>query len=278
MNYSSPGIASSPSPLSASLLFYFIFYFYFLNFLPAFDFVISEHDFVSPILDVVTRLCVCTAQHATYICHLKRDLESLRNRMVDLKNLSEDVKARVELVEQQNMRATRTVKGWLRKIDLVEVDVDRILQRGDLEVENKCLGSCFPKNFRLTYKLGKKVSEQQITIVNLLANGRDIAWVSNGSPIVRVDEMPLGHTWGLDWLYDKVCCCLMEDKVGIIGLHGIGGIGKTTLMKKINNNFFKRKAQFNTVIWVAVSRQASVGAAQEVIRNKLQIPNSMWKG
>lgn len=162
--------------------------------------------------------------------------------MVDLKNLSEDVKARVELVEQQNMRATRTVKGWLRKIDLVEVDVDRILQRGDLEVENKCLGSCFPKNFRLTYKLGKRVSEQQITIVNLLANGRDIAWVSNGSPIVRVDEMPLGHTWGLDWLYDKVCCCLMEDKVGIIGLHGIGGIGKTTLMKKINNNFFKRKA------------------------------------
>lgn len=51
--------------------------------------------------------------------------------MVDLKNLSEDVKARVELVEQQNMRATRTVKGWLRKIDLVEVDVDRILQQGD---------------------------------------------------------------------------------------------------------------------------------------------------
>lgn len=49
-------------------------------------------------------------------------------------------------------------------------------------------------------------------------------------------------------------------------------------MKKINNNFFKRKTQFNTVIWVAVSRQASVGAAQEVIRNKLQIPNSMWKG
>lgn len=107
--------------------------------------------------------------------------------MVDLKNLSEDVKTRVELAEQQNMRATRTVKGWLWKIDLAEVDVDRILQQGDLEVENKCLGSCFPKNFRLTYKLGKRVSEQQITIVNLLADGRDIAWVSNGSPIVRVD-------------------------------------------------------------------------------------------
>ncbi|XP_034695583.1 disease resistance protein RPS5-like [Vitis riparia] len=49
-------------------------------------------------------------------------------------------------------------------------------------------------------------------------------------------------------------------------------------MKKINNEFLKTSHQFDTVIWVTVSEKASVKAAQEVIRNKLQIPDSMWQG
>ncbi|RVW28706.1 Disease resistance protein RPS5 [Vitis vinifera] len=203
-------------------------------------------DFVSPILDVVSRLYACTAKHADYIFHLKRNLESLRNKMVELKNLSEDVKARVELAERQNMRVRGVVKGWLERVDFVEVEVDLIMQQGDLEVEKKCLGSCCPKNF----------------------------W----APCARVAEMPLGYTVGEDWLYEKVCSCLIEDKVGIIGLYGTGGVGKTTLMKKINNEFLKTKHQFGVVIWVSVSKQASVRTTQEVIRNKLQIPDGMWQG
>ena len=97
-------------------------------------------------------------------------------------------------------------------------------------------------------------------------------------PRVVADEMPLGHTVGLDWLYETVCSCLTGYQVGIIALYGTGGVGKTTLMRKINNEFLKTSHQFNTVIWVTVSKQASVKAAQEVIRNKLQIPDSLWQG
>ncbi|KAJ9682726.1 hypothetical protein PVL29_018622 [Vitis rotundifolia] len=102
--------------------------------------------------------------------------------------------------------------------------------------------------------------------------------ISDRLPRAVVDEVPLGHIVGLDWLYMRVCSCLTEHQVGIIGLYGTGGIGKTTLMKKINNEFLKTSHQFDTVIWVAVSKQASVRAAQEVIRNQLQIPDSMWQG
>ncbi|CBI36249.3 unnamed protein product, partial [Vitis vinifera] len=106
--------------------------------------------------------------------------------------------------------------------------------------------------------------------------------ISDRLPRAVVDEMPLGHIVGLDRLYERVCSCLTDYKVRIIGLYGTGGIGKTTLMKKINNEFLKTSHQFDTVIWVAVSKkekvQESVRAAQEVIRNQLQIPDSMWQG
>ena len=147
-----------------------------------------------------------------------------------------------------------------------------------LEVDKKCLGSSCPKNFWSSFKLGKKVSGNTITIVNLLGEGRNFDSMAYRAPRVRVDEMPIGHTVGLDWLYEKVCSCLTEDKVGIIGLYGTGGVGKTTLMKKINNEFLKTKHQSGVVIWVSLSKQASVRTAQEVIRNKLQIPDSIWQG
>ncbi|RVW28705.1 putative disease resistance protein [Vitis vinifera] len=155
-------------------------------------------DFVSPILDVVSRLYACTAKHACYIFHVKRDLEFLRSIMVELKNLSEDMKARVELAEQENLRVRGEVKQWLRQIDVLDVRVDQILQQGDLEVEKRCLGSCCPKNFWSTYKVGKRVSKQFITVVIRLGERRRFDSVAYRAPCVRVDEMPLGHTVGVD--------------------------------------------------------------------------------
>ena len=96
-------------------------------------------------------------------------------------------------------------------------------------------------------------------------------------PGTRLYEMPPEPTVGLDTLHETVCRRLTDNKVGIVGLYGTGGVGKTTLMKKINNELVKTKYQFHIVIWVAVSKQASVAAAQEVIRNRLQIPDSMWQ-
>ena len=221
-------------------------------------------DFVSPVLDVLTRLYACTAKHAANIFHLKQDLEFLRDKMVELKNLSEDVKARVEIADQQNMRVIGEVKNWLSKVNFIEFRVE-ILQQGDLEAEKKCLGSCCPKNFWSSFKLGKKVSGNTITIVNLLGEGRNFDSVAYRALRVLVDKMPIGNTVGLDWLNKKVYSCLNEDKVGIIGLYGTGGVGRTTLMKKINNEFLKTKHQFGVVIWVSMSKQASVRTAQEVV-------------
>lgn len=73
--------------------------------------------------------------------------------------------------------------------------------------------------------------------------------------------MPLGHTVA-DSFYMRVCKCVLQYQGGIVRLYGIGGIGQTTLMKKIYNEFPKYSYRFNTVIWVSISKQEAVGAAQ----------------
>ena len=51
----------------------------------------------------------------------------------------------------------------------------------------------------------------------------------------------------------------------------------TTLMTKVNNEFIRASKIFEIAIWVVVSRPASVEKVQEVIRNKLDIPEDRWR-
>ena len=54
-------------------------------------------------------------------------------------------------------------------------------------------------------------------------------------------------------------------------------MGKTTLLKKINNEFLKTKLGFHGVIWVVLAQPVSVNKVQEVLLNKLQVPHHEWK-
>ncbi|CAN7020357.1 unnamed protein product, partial [Brassica rapa subsp. trilocularis] len=67
-----------------------------------------------------------------------------------------------------------------------------------------------------------------------------------------------------------------KDKVGVVGLHGMGGVGKTTLLTQINNKFSKTGEGFDIVIWVEVSRNASVRKIQESIAKKLGLVGKEW--
>ena len=73
-----------------------------------------------------------------------------------------------------------------------------------------------------------------------------------------MDEKPAEKTVGLDLKFVEVWKWMADEKVGIIGLYGMGGVGKTTLLKKINNEFLETKLGFDVVIWVVVAKPANI--------------------
>ena len=232
-------------------------------------------DCVSPILDIAACIWDCSAKRAVYIQELEKNLNSLRNEMVELKNRGEDVRRRVELAEQQQMMRRREVDGWLLNVEVIESEVSRVLQEGDREVQKRCLRSC-PRNCWSSYKTGKMV-RRKLDAVFKLKNKGSFDVVAYRVPCSLVDERPMEKTVGLDLTYERVCSCLKDGQVGIIGLYGMGGVGKTTLLKRINNEFLATSHDFDIVIWVVVSKPARIEKVQEVIRNKLQIQDDLWK-
>ena len=62
---------------------------------------------------------------------------------------------------------------------------------------------------------------------------------------------------------------LMGDEIGMIGVCGMGGIGKTTIMKHIYNQLLKETK--HKVIWVTVSTQLNINKLQQDIATAMDI-------
>ncbi|GKV50962.1 hypothetical protein SLEP1_g57639 [Rubroshorea leprosula] len=98
---------------------------------------------------------------------------------------------------------------------------------------------------------------------------------------VTIDRPPQGiilpteNVVGEDFVEEKIWGYLMGNEVRKIGVCGDGGIGKTTIMKHINNELLS-VTKFDRVIWVHVSYPLSVINLQEniahAIDDKLRLP------
>ena len=201
-------------------------------------------DLVTQNMNIASHLWNCITNQATYICDLEENLELLRNDKNKLNDLRQEVRRRVRREEiTQHMKRTERVDGWLQKVEVLEGQVEVILQNGDQELQKKCLLSCCPWNCISSYRLGKAVSKKIIAVSDAIKEA-DFDVVAYQLPRAPVDEMPMENiTVGLDTLLEKVWSCLADKNVRIIGLYGIGGVGKTTLLKKINNKFLNQYVQ-----------------------------------
>ncbi|XP_019077694.1 probable disease resistance protein At5g63020 [Vitis vinifera] len=232
-------------------------------------------EFLSSIAGLIPCFYDHTSRHTLYIRDLKKNLRALSQKMEELNNLYEDVTARVEGEEQRQMRRRKEVGGWIRGVEEMVEEVNEILRRGDQEIQKRCLRCC-PRNCWSSYKIGKAVSEKLVTLSDQIGRGHfDV--VAEMLPRPLVDELPMEETVGSELAYGRICGFLKDPQVGIMGLYGMGGVGKTTLLKKINNDFLTTSSDFDVVIWDVVSKPPNIEKIQEVIWNKLQIPRDIWE-
>ncbi|XXG69447.1 hypothetical protein AAC387_Pa06g2312 [Persea americana] len=69
---------------------------------------------------------------------------------------------------------------------------------------------------------------------------------------------------------DKIWDLLHDKHTSVICIYGMGGIGKTTLMKAINNKL-QATSEFRFVIWVTVSKQLNLQKIQKEIMSRLHL-------
>ncbi|KAL5717621.1 mitogen-activated protein kinase kinase [Ranunculus cassubicifolius] len=227
-------------------------------------------DFVRPIADCISCLWNHGERHLNYIGRLGDSLNELRMSMDELKNHRDDVIRRVNAAEAQLLIRTNLVTGWIRSVELLEHDVDSILEEGSKQLGKSCAsGCCFPKNHWTSYKLGKKAMTKLIHMKVVKSKG-EFEVVAELPPPATVQLAPENSTVGLELMFANVWSLLGKEDVGIMGLYGMGGVGKTSILTKINNEFEKSKNHgFDFIIWVMITKDVNIGRVQKDIGKRL---------
>ncbi|KAA8535680.1 hypothetical protein F0562_030683 [Nyssa sinensis] len=99
---------------------------------------------------------------------------------------------------------TERVQKRLKDVEALEIEVKKVLQKDNQEIQKKCLEGYCPKNCCVSYKLGK-LGRKKLTAVTELVKGADFHVVTRMLPPGPVDERPVVTTVGLDHM-------LVEDK------------------------------------------------------------------
>ncbi|PIA29040.1 hypothetical protein AQUCO_06300008v1 [Aquilegia coerulea] len=208
-------------------------------------------DLVSPIIDIVSRVMDCSTRHVNYLHGLEEKLNQLKEKMDQLNEIKSDVNNKVIAAEEQLMVRTNEVNGWMQRVEARGHKVEEILLEGTQHLER-------------SYKLGKTVVKSLILVEELKRNGVFEAFAES-PPVPLTQELPVTPTVGLDSIFERAWNFLGENSVRIMGLYGMGGVGKTTLLKKINND----SSNFDIVMWVVISKEVNMARVQKEIGKKL---------
>ncbi|TYH15328.1 hypothetical protein ES288_A05G032800v1 [Gossypium darwinii] len=215
-------------------------------------------DFITPLIGIIDRLCTATASRASRVINLDRSMHSLTAELNELMDKRDDLTTRLERAELDGSRRTNEVQRWLARVEVIEAEAASIME--NFGQSRQGLG-CFNPSCRSKYNMSTEMIEKL----------KDIRLVTEPRP-APVEEKPCKPAIGIGVMLDKVWEFLEEEKVGIIALYGMGGVGKTTLLKTINNAFLSSDHNFDVVIWVLVSKEFVVSKIQQSIVARLGLP------
>ncbi|KAB2095172.1 hypothetical protein ERO13_A01G017850v2, partial [Gossypium hirsutum] len=137
------------------------------------------------------------------------------------------------------------------------------------------MGGCCSRHPRSSHKFGKQIVKRLQEVKDQKQKG-DFGIVAEKSPLPSVTKRSTEPTVGLESNLSKVWSCLQKQQVGIIGLYGLGGVGKTTLLNQINNKFLDMPHDYH-VIWTVASQDRPIEKVQDQIAKRIGLLNEGWK-
>ncbi|CAL5341803.1 unnamed protein product [Camellia sinensis] len=216
----------------------------------------------------------------------RSNLEKLNKEMGKLTNLGNAVKEQIEEAEKRRgqVAAAPAVTMWLEELEAINKEVNSI----EAQVQQGNLCPTTPSCCCLGCTLGEKVSKSLTEVRRLI---EAVKFFSNSMVVENcqlkiVEHIPgpsiIGQSTASKNLI-KVMNLLNDDDDGAskIGVWGMGGVGKTTLVKNLNNKLQTTAAAassssiaaqpFSIILWVTVSKEFNLERVQTQLLNRLNL-------
>ncbi|GLT57128.1 hypothetical protein SLA2020_301190 [Shorea laevis] len=190
-------------------------------------------------------------------CHInfQNYVDDLKKRVGDLKRKRDDKEAELRIVDLSEKKVKEEVQEWLE-------GARKVIDMSDIEEEVKKV------SYLSRGSLGRHVRQriQEVREIYDRANFTE-GLVIETPPSIGI-PLPTENMVGEVDVKEKIWGYLRGSE-GMIGVCGIGGIGKTSIMKHIHNELLNEAIGFEKIIWVTVAHPLNVVRLQGDIARKM---------
>ncbi|XP_050940938.1 probable disease resistance protein At4g27220 isoform X2 [Cucumis melo] len=225
-------------------------------------------DIISPFIGAIVEYTIHPiGRQLSYLFFIRRNIQNLKSRVETLKYLKESVLHKVNEARRNAENIESGVQNWLTKADSI-IEKSETLLNNLAQQDGLCLNLVQRhKLSRKTVKLGDEVVE--------IKNEGNFDRVSYRVALLEV-ELESSKAKTSDFVnfesrkptIDKIIGALMDDNVHKIGVYGMGGVGKTMLVKEISKLAMERKL-FDEVVTSTISQTPDIKRIQGQLGDKL---------
>ncbi|KAH9753038.1 Disease resistance protein [Citrus sinensis] len=208
----------------------------------------------------------------SYVFKYQSYIAELKVQVKELEYKRERVGIPVREATQQRDEIYKDVADWLNNVDEF---ISEGVAKSIIDDEDRAKKSCFKgfcPNLISRYKLSKQAAKAAEAAASLVGKG-NFSSVSHRPAPESTEHMQAKDFEAFDSrmkLFQDVVEALRNDKLNIIGVHGMGGVGKTTLVKQIAKQVMEDKV-FDKVVMAEVTENPDVQKIQDKLASDLDL-------
>ncbi|XP_044473771.1 disease resistance protein At4g27190-like [Mangifera indica] len=204
-----------------------------------------------------------------YLLNYNDNIEALRKQAQKLKATRDSIQVRIDAAERNREIVLPDVQNWISEVGKVNEEAEKFLD--DEGSANKMCFRGWCINLRLRYRF-TKVAKQKIAVITQLQEDGKFQTLSQPAPppsgIISPTVGFSGILESRESIKNEIMEALKDDRVSIIGICGMGGVGKTTLVKQVGKQA-KEEKLYDSVVLVVVSQNPNIMNIQAEIAEML---------
>ncbi|XP_058072670.1 probable disease resistance protein At4g27220 [Magnolia sinica] len=224
----------------------------------------------APMTEVGKCLFLPLKREIDYLVNYPRNIENLRSQANYLKARRIDLQNSIDEARRQLEEPTEEVIEWLKRMEDIEVDLRRLdeaIEENKRSLERCC---CWCPSWGPRYRLSKEAAQKLVVLIQLQEKGNFNA-ISRHLPLPSIESTPVGDFEvfsSTELAMEQVMEALKDEETDVVGVFGMGGVGKTMLMKEVGKRV-RREKRYDVVLMATVSRNPELKRIQGEIAEQL---------